>query len=170
VAAALFLCLSRTTSACTSSAHPPPRHSPAPPQSRIQLTDHTTDCVSPTTPRLLINRERVGEQSSYQIIPGIGGGDGFDFDAGYRDALFLGDCDDGVRQLAELLGWESDLERLIEEAGCAAAGSGAARAAAAGAGLARGMKEDEEKEGVVENGRSIASQEVGEEADDGSVL
>ena len=30
-----------------------------------------------------------------------------------RDALFLGDCDDGVRQLCALLGWEADLEALV---------------------------------------------------------
>jgi hypothetical protein len=31
-------------------------------------------------------------------------GGGFDFDAGYRDVLHLGDCDDGCRRLAALLG------------------------------------------------------------------
>lgn len=30
-----------------------------------------------------------------------------------RDALFLGDCDDGVRQLCRLLDWEADLDALI---------------------------------------------------------
>lgn len=30
-----------------------------------------------------------------------------------RDALFLGDCDDGVRQLCQLLGWEAELDALL---------------------------------------------------------
>lgn len=38
---------------------------------------------------------------------------GFDFDAGQRDCLFLGDCDEGVRQLASLLGWREELEAMI---------------------------------------------------------
>ena len=48
-------------------------------------------------PRLLINRERVGEFAS-----------GFDFDhkKETRDALYLGTCDDGCKKLAELMGWE----------------------------------------------------------------
>ena len=33
----------------------------------------------------------------------------------YRDALFLGDCDEGVQQLVKLLGWEEDFQRLLEE-------------------------------------------------------
>lgn len=47
------------------------------------------------TPRLLINKERVG---------GIG--------SGSDDVLVLGDCDDGVRKLAEACGWLDELEAL----------------------------------------------------------
>lgn len=32
-----------------------------------------------------------------------------------RDALFLGDCDDGVRQLCQLLGWEAELDALLAD-------------------------------------------------------
>lgn len=35
----------------------------------------------------------------------------------YRDALFLGDCDDGVRQLCEALGWEEELQDLQSSCG-----------------------------------------------------
>jgi hypothetical protein len=42
------------------------------------------DCVKGDTPRLLINRERVGEGGTYRFLPGMGGGDGFDFDERYR--------------------------------------------------------------------------------------
>ncbi|KAI8475473.1 MAG: NAD-dependent deacetylase sirtuin-2-like protein, partial [Monoraphidium minutum] len=101
------------------------------------------DCVRSRVPRLLINRERVGEHGTYQILPGIGGGQGFDFDEGVRDVLYLGDADDGCRRLAALLGWEEELEAMVEAAGCTAAaggGGGDARAAAAGAGIAAGVK------------------------------
>ncbi|KAJ3108468.1 NAD-dependent protein deacetylase sirtuin-2 [Phlyctochytrium planicorne] len=61
------------------------------------------------TPRLLINREVVGE----------GGRFGFDFSgetAEYqRDALFLGDCDDGCAKLAELLGFGGELDKLVQD-------------------------------------------------------
>ncbi|EGP86669.1 uncharacterized protein MYCGRDRAFT_100618 [Zymoseptoria tritici IPO323] len=45
------------------------------------------------TPRVLINQERVG---------GLGGRS--------DDVLILGDCDDGVRKLAEACGWTEELE------------------------------------------------------------
>jgi NAD-dependent histone deacetylase SIR2 len=48
-----------------------------------------------TTPRVLINKERVG---------GIG--------SGTDDVLLIGDCDDGVRRLAEACGWLNELEAL----------------------------------------------------------
>ena len=52
-------------------------------------------------PRVLINRECVGE----------GGHNGFDFDSKHtQDVLALGNCDDVVSKLAELLGWTEELE------------------------------------------------------------
>lgn len=62
-------------------------------------------------PRLLINRERAGESDPATMFRDRE--KGFSFDEGHRDALFLGDCDDGVRQLANLLGWKSELDELI---------------------------------------------------------
>lgn len=50
------------------------------------------------TPRLLINMERVG---------GLG--------SRADDVLLLGDCDAGVRKLAQALGWLEELEALWEE-------------------------------------------------------
>ena len=46
-------------------------------------------------PRVLINSERVG---------GLG--------SRADDVLVLGDCDDGIRKLAEALGWEKELQNL----------------------------------------------------------
>lgn len=50
------------------------------------------------TPRVLINKERVG---------GIG--------SAADDVLLIGDCDDGVRELARACGWLKELERLWAE-------------------------------------------------------
>lgn len=65
--------------------------------------------VPATCPRLLINREKAGEEMHM----------GFDFDDKLkypvqRDALFLGNCDDGVRKLATLCGWEGELQAMFE--------------------------------------------------------
>lgn len=69
--------------------------------------------VEPEVPRLLINREVAGELTPE--MRAMGYQTGFDFEEGtnYRDAMFLGDCDDGVRQLCSLLGWEADLDALV---------------------------------------------------------
>ena len=48
-----------------------------------------------TTPRVLINKERVGG-----------------FGSGTDDVLLIGDCDEGVRRLAEACGWLDELEAL----------------------------------------------------------
>ena len=51
-------------------------------------------------PRLLINKEKVG-----------------DFGSRPDDVVFLGDCDEGVRKLADALGWRDELEELWLEVG-----------------------------------------------------
>ena len=84
--------------------------------------------VGEDVPRLLINREQVGTEEE-GIIKLLGFIDDralqFDEETCYRDACFLGDCDDGVLQLANLLdevqrtaadddaGWGSSLRRRI---------------------------------------------------------
>ncbi|KAJ1742750.1 hypothetical protein LPJ78_002342 [Coemansia sp. RSA 989] len=71
------------------------------------------DQVPRSTPRLLVNRERVGESSI--------GGIGFDFDGKHvrntlhRDALILGDCDEACLLLADHLGWKEELLKLRAE-------------------------------------------------------
>lgn len=72
-------------------------------------------------PRLLINMEKCGEapdshMSRLYRLAGLGRGTGFDFDedTNYRDALYLGACDDGIAELSELLGWKEDLDALIK--------------------------------------------------------
>ncbi|KAF9127595.1 NAD-dependent protein deacetylase sirtuin-2 [Mortierella sp. 14UC] len=66
--------------------------------------------VSPKCPRLLINREKAGQELH----------SGFDFEDKWkytiqRDALFLGNCDEGVRALADLCGWETELQAMYDE-------------------------------------------------------
>ncbi|CAD7697655.1 unnamed protein product [Ostreobium quekettii] len=74
------------------------------------------DEVGSEVPRLLINNEIVGESV------------GLDFGAeNYRDAKILGSCDDGVFQLAELLGWKEELDALIEEGAKEAAATSSAK-------------------------------------------
>ncbi|GAB4819426.1 hypothetical protein N2152v2_006472 [Parachlorella kessleri] len=71
------------------------------------------DRVPAETPRVLINRERAGEVDPYLRVSGFN--KGFNFDEGnYRDVFCEGDCDAGVMDLAKLLGWEEELNQLIE--------------------------------------------------------
>ena len=90
------------------------------------LIDH----VGPTVPRLLLNRERVGERAALSAEEAEaaggslrgGGGGGFDFEGlgpgPRRDVYVAGDADDGVAALAELLGWGSELEALVAADRC----------------------------------------------------
>ena len=69
--------------------------------------------VAKDVPRLLINREKVGERMPGALGLLLGDSDGFDFsENNYRDACFLGDCDAGARALARACGWGDELERL----------------------------------------------------------
>ncbi|EPQ50965.1 NAD-dependent deacetylase sirtuin-2 [Gloeophyllum trabeum ATCC 11539] len=56
------------------------------------------DLVPEDCPRLLINLEHVG-----------------DFGSRPNDVVYLGKCDDGVRELCRLLGWDKELEREWEK-------------------------------------------------------
>jgi hypothetical protein len=40
---------------------------------------------------------------------------GFDFDACDRDVFHQGQCDAAVLQLAALLGWEQELQRVMQQ-------------------------------------------------------
>ena len=65
-------------------------------------------------PRLLINRERVGESDPMLDMLGLVSPGSFIFDeSNYRDAEWLGECDAGICDLAQRLGWEAELESLV---------------------------------------------------------
>lgn len=70
--------------------------------------------VSKTCPRLLINREKAGGRDRIMKMLNIGGGMDFDGEKNSRDVAYIGDCDDGCKDLAKKLGWESELNELIE--------------------------------------------------------
>ena len=65
--------------------------------------------TAPGTPRVLINRERVGERL---------GSRGLDFDGG-NDAFVQGDCDAAVVALCQRLGWEAELRAVIDASAAA---------------------------------------------------
>lgn len=61
--------------------------------------------VNDDCPRLLINREKVGQKSGIFALLGVTGGMDFDSPANSRDVAWLGDCDEGCRLLAAKLEW-----------------------------------------------------------------
>ncbi|KAI8374195.1 DHS-like NAD/FAD-binding domain-containing protein [Radiomyces spectabilis] len=77
---------------------------------QVQPFASLIDDVPDYVPRLLINKEKAGDHHTSHS--------GFDFKWKYgkkRDALFLGDCNEGVQKFAELMGWKDDLESLYNK-------------------------------------------------------
>lgn len=74
-----------------------------------------TGRVDDDTPRLLINKEKVSGGGGFMsLLSDMGGGGSLDFSSSnYRDALYLGDCDEGVQELCRLLGWQEELQQLV---------------------------------------------------------
>ena len=70
--------------------------------------------VHPRTPRMLINRERVGERGVRDRgASRANGRRGFEFGSpASNDVLYQGDCDAGVQELVQLLGWGADFDTL----------------------------------------------------------
>ncbi|XP_065919749.1 NAD-dependent protein deacetylase sirtuin-2-like [Dysidea avara] len=71
--------------------------------------------VGNNCPRLLINREKVGETHPLMAMLGFGAGFDFSDESGYRDVFFESDCDAGCLKLAGLLGWADELQKLYED-------------------------------------------------------
>lgn len=59
------------------------------------------ECVRSSTPRVLINRERVGPFRFCGMS------------SCYRDVCYIGDCDEGLRQFCSYLGWEGEVEAIL---------------------------------------------------------
>lgn len=71
--------------------------------------------MSEDCPRLLINREKVGQPGGIMSLLGFGGGLDFDSPTNRRDVAWLGDCDEGCHHLANVLGWGKELENMVFE-------------------------------------------------------
>jgi len=65
--------------------------------------------VKPEIPRLLVNKESVGafRRVTGEELPAAHGN--------FRDVVYLGQCDDGMKALADLLGWSSDLQQMTNK-------------------------------------------------------
>ncbi|KAI7889561.1 DHS-like NAD/FAD-binding domain-containing protein [Mucor mucedo] len=77
---------------------------------QVQPFASLIDEVPKSVPRLLINKEMVGVQKSK--------GSGFDFKSKkgiHKDVYYSGTCDEGVTKLAELLGWDKELNKMYEK-------------------------------------------------------
>ncbi|XP_065210597.1 NAD-dependent protein deacetylase sirtuin-2-like [Planococcus citri] len=72
------------------------------------------DRVREDCPRLLINRELVGQND---LLRSLGLSNGLDFDPehGTRDVFWEGMCDDGCQLLADKLGWGDELRQLVKQ-------------------------------------------------------
>ncbi|KAK6621550.1 hypothetical protein RUM44_001357 [Polyplax serrata] len=80
----------------------------------VQPFASLVDRVSPTCPRILLNREKVGHKDKLMSIFGMGGGLDLDSDKNYRDVAYLGDCDDLCKKLVEQLGWTQDFDEMVK--------------------------------------------------------
>eukprot|EP00164_Ancoracysta_twista_P002587 GFYU01003442.1.p1 GENE.GFYU01003442.1~~GFYU01003442.1.p1 ORF type:complete len:397 (+),score=108.48 GFYU01003442.1:17-1207(+) len=76
---------------------------------KVQPFCSLIDWVAPLCPRLLINRELVGVDSTFSSP--------FQFDSedNYRDVVRTGDCDSVVMDLAIALDWQKELQELMDE-------------------------------------------------------
>jgi len=80
---------------------------------KVQPFASLVDKVNSTTPRVLINREKVGTSTPMLALLGMGAGLSYDSPSNTRDIFVQGDCDEGTRKLAALIGWEADLNKII---------------------------------------------------------
>jgi NAD+-dependent protein deacetylase sirtuin 2 len=68
----------------------------------------TLDYFNMRAPRLLINRERVGQVEEFSQDCGFR----FDLEDNYRDVEMLGSCDDCITTICESLGWAGELQSV----------------------------------------------------------
>jgi len=64
--------------------------------------------VKENIPRLLLNKDPVAVWKRYEE-------DEFAREFNYRDVFFHGPCDQGVQELAKLLGWDKELEEMLKK-------------------------------------------------------
>ncbi|KAI9473596.1 MAG: DHS-like NAD/FAD-binding domain-containing protein [Benjaminiella poitrasii] len=120
---------------------------------QVQPFASLIDEVPEHVPRLLINRELAGVSSKSKTS-------GFDFkwsNGLNRDVAYLGSCDEGVEKLAELLGWEKDLDRLYTK------GNEKLKAMWKAEEDARAKEEEEKEEVVVDQKKDTEVDQLAEE-------
>jgi len=81
---------------------------------KVQPFASLVETVGDDCPRLLINREEVHVASAFSKFLGIGGFT-FNLEGNVRDVKALGDCQDVVKQLVELIGWKEEFEAMMNE-------------------------------------------------------
>ncbi|XP_056642259.1 NAD-dependent protein deacetylase sirtuin-2 [Diorhabda sublineata] len=81
----------------------------------VQPFASLVDRVENNVPRLLINRDKVGQRSGIAALLGMSGGLDFDSKDNTRDVCWLGDCDEGCLKLAEALGWAEELKEKVRK-------------------------------------------------------
>ncbi|XP_042201332.1 NAD-dependent protein deacetylase sirtuin-2 isoform X3 [Callorhinchus milii] len=69
--------------------------------------------VPRSTPRLYINKERFPKKDTLKEFLGLSVQLDFHSGKAYRDVAYIGLCDDGCLDLAELLGWKEELEKIV---------------------------------------------------------
>lgn len=72
------------------------------------------DRVRENCPRLLINRELVGQNDLLEAL-GLSTGSEFDPANSTRDVFWEGMCDDGCQLFADKLGWGDELRQLVKQ-------------------------------------------------------
>ena len=83
----------------------------------VQPFASLVDRVPADCPRLLLNRDAVALFNPVMALMGHNSGFRFTDASNYRDACHLGNCDDAVKDLAALLGWNAELDALVTECG-----------------------------------------------------
>jgi hypothetical protein len=84
--------------------------SPADADADTAATDATAAAAAAAGTEVAGKQDDAGDASSSSSTDA----GGFDFEGCVRDVLHLGDCDSAVQQLAALLGWQQDLQQLVE--------------------------------------------------------
>lgn len=79
----------------------------------VQPFASLVDRVPAQCPRLLINREKVGQCTGIMAMFGLGTGLNFD-KKNTKDVFWAGDCDDGCQLLADKLDFGDELKELIK--------------------------------------------------------
>ncbi|KAI1295642.1 NAD-dependent protein deacetylase sirtuin-2 [Halotydeus destructor] len=79
----------------------------------VQPFASLVDSVKAHVPRLFINMTKCGEVPSYMRLLGMKSGFDFDSKHNFRDVMCLGASDEKCGDLADKLGWKTELDALV---------------------------------------------------------